>query len=249
MALRHLIMQSEAHKAYAALIKHYPLTLDNLEGEVWRDSVEGYQISNFGRLKKIYKTTESIRKPTIIHCYLIFSIYKNGTTRWYSAHRLVAEAFVPNPENKPFVNHLDGNKFNNHVSNLEWVTQSENVQHAYSAGLTPSGSLHPDSKLTDEQAEWCRNSYIPFDLEFGACAMARKFGVSDTLIRRIIHGTSYKLSSGELHLATSRKISDETREEIQRLYIKGSPEFGARALAKKFGVDPKTIRNIVRKQN
>lgn len=55
-----------------------------------------------------------------------------------SIHQLVAEAFIPNPENKPFVNHKDLNKLNNHADNLEWVTHSENMKHAYSHGVNVS---------------------------------------------------------------------------------------------------------------
>lgn len=61
--------------------------------------------------------------------YLSVGMSKEGKTKTYSVHRLVAKAFIPNPENKPEVNHKDGNKFNNNVDNLEWVTGAENKRH------------------------------------------------------------------------------------------------------------------------
>lgn len=67
--------------------------------------------------------------------YMMVRIQINNKAHWVSIHRAVATAFIPNPEKKPMVNHIDGNKLNNHVDNLEWVTASENQKHAYRTGL------------------------------------------------------------------------------------------------------------------
>lgn len=67
--------------------------------------------------------------------YLKVDLYKNGKSTTRHVNRLVAEAYIPNPDNKPDVNHRNGNKFDNRVENLEWVTKSENMLHAYQTGL------------------------------------------------------------------------------------------------------------------
>lgn len=96
--------------------------------EIWKD-IEGYeglyQISNMGRVKSLARrgTRGGIIKPAEIKKgYLQYALVKDGILKWYKAHRLVAQAFIPNPNNLPCVNHRDENPHNNYVENLEWCT-------------------------------------------------------------------------------------------------------------------------------
>ena len=111
--------------------------------EVWKDikGYEGlYQISNLGRVKTLNRICKIHRKATreikeiilttkfLPKGYCFIALYKNNKETKFYIHRLVATAFIPNIDNKPQVNHKDGNKNNNVVSNLEWVTPSENLK-------------------------------------------------------------------------------------------------------------------------
>lgn len=121
--------------------------------EIWKDikGLEGlYQISNLGRVKSLpklvnsvmsktskRKTKEKILKPAIgTHGYLRFHLQVNYKAHHCLLHRLMAEAFIWNPENLEQVNHKDGNKLNNSIDNLEWVTRSENAIHSFKMGLS-----------------------------------------------------------------------------------------------------------------
>lgn len=107
--------------------------------EMWRDipiTHGKYQISNTGKIRSKKKGTE--KAPYINeNGYLIIGFYnkEKGHTTHYRVHRLVAEAFLENPENKRTVNHKDGDKLNNCVWNLEWATHKENIAHAFKTGL------------------------------------------------------------------------------------------------------------------
>lgn len=84
----------------------------------------------------VYGKSDNLLKHDITHDgYHRVTLYKDNKPKHCPVHRLVAETFIPNPENKPTVNHIDGNKANNSISNLEWSTHSENSQHAYDNGL------------------------------------------------------------------------------------------------------------------
>lgn len=115
--------------------------------EIWKDipDYDGYQISNLGRLK-------SLKRNIIMKCnkrgdYNSIGLYNKDGYKRFNIHRLVAQVFIPNPDNLPCVNHIDGNKLNNCVDNLEWCTHSENSKHAYNNNLLKYETLFKSKKL------------------------------------------------------------------------------------------------------
>lgn len=171
-----------------------------MKKEIWEQikGFEDYEISNLGNVRSYNKTPDihihkSMRVNHTKEGYEIITLTK---TRKYLVHRLVAETFLENPENKKEVNHKDLNKQNNEVDNLEWVSHSENMKHAYTNGVIqlPEGGKETQWKrvLTDEQVREIRNTYIPHSKEFGMKALAKKYGVSESVIKRVAHNVSYK---------------------------------------------------------
>lgn len=120
--------------------------------------------------------------------YYSVSLSNKSIKRTMYVHRLVALKYVSNPENKPQVNHIDGNKLNNHADNLEWVTASENHIHAHATGLKKSSEKHRLTcrKLTPEQISEIRAKYIPRKKGHSTYALAREYGVSQQHISDII---------------------------------------------------------------
>lgn len=128
----------------------------------------------------------------------------------FMVHRLIAKAFIPNPFNKPFVNHIDGVKTNNAISNLEWCTCAENNAHARSTGLHVQAvghsiqyrspltkqkalaNLKDTSKLSSEDVKYVRSVFKARDKQFSATALALKFGTSVTAMCKIVNGLTYQ---------------------------------------------------------
>lgn len=102
-----------------------------------------YEISDTGEVYSHY-TNKILRQNKLSNGYCDIQLSKNGEITHFLIHRLVAEAFIPNPENKPVVNHINGIKDDNRLENLEWVTYQENTQHAIDSGtFNISGENHP----------------------------------------------------------------------------------------------------------
>jgi len=140
--------------------------------ETWiniRGYRDQYQVSNKGRVRnklknKIYSTTRCDTKG-----YNIVGLYdENGKRHTKKAHRLVAAAFIPNPGNKPQVNHMNCNKLDNRVSNLEWCTNRENMDHAMRNGLRVKkrGVNSEKSKITRVQLECARDLRRDFNVSY-----------------------------------------------------------------------------------
>ena len=140
--------------------------------EEWRDvPIEGfghlYAVSNLGRVKSYdrivkkklgsyaFQEARLLKHSIAGKGYYRVRLKINGKTIPCSIHRLVALAFIPNPDNKPQVNHINGDKTDNSVENLEWMTNSENQLHSYQNGLTPNkGEGHNKSKLTEPNVRY-----------------------------------------------------------------------------------------------
>jgi len=124
--------------------------------EIWKavaDSNGIYYISSHGRVKSYKYGKERILKPALGgrfgNQYLFVILLIKSERKTKKIHRLVAQEFIENLSNKPQVNHIDGNKLNNNMSNLEWVTARENIKHAWDTGLNESRRLSQSKPVVD----------------------------------------------------------------------------------------------------
>lgn len=153
-----------------------------------------FEVSTDGQIRN--SKTEKIYKTYINKAgyeQVCVSLGSRDKKKIFRIHRAVAETFIPNIENKREVNHIDGNKKNNCVLNLEWSTGSENMKHASKANLLHprSGTDHWSSKLSVEDVIYIRENYISGDNVYGARALGRKFNIDKNSILKIANGISY----------------------------------------------------------
>ena len=164
---------------------------DNVNHPIVWKTIAGfpnYEISNHLEVRN--KTTGQQRKfSNGKRGYLVISLFHDGKMYLKPVHRLVAEAFIPNPEGKPQVNHIDGNKLNNNIDNLEWVTSKENLLHARRTGLHTS-----DGDIPVKQLDMDGNIIAVYKSMSEA---SRKTGANRSAIGKVVRKeTRYKTAGG-----------------------------------------------------
>ncbi len=138
-----------------------------------------YEVSSAGQIRNSTGHIMSLKKT--YDGYLEIGLRRKGFRKFIRVHRIVAAAFLDNPENKPQVNHIDGNKKNNHVSNLEYCTGSENMKHSYGLGIhDQKGENNNTAKLTEADVLAIRISTQPHK------ELAKKYKTTPYSIQRII---------------------------------------------------------------
>lgn len=164
---------------------------------IWKPVVgyeDRYEVSNTGLVRNDQGCIMGQYKNDLGYVFVRLTMLSKGKRESARIHRLVARAFIPNPLNKPSVNHIDCNPANNHVSNLEWCTQKENIQHSrklkrYSDNYW-IGKRAPTAKLTDAEVQQIKSRRQ--NLGETHLELANAYGVSKTIIGRILRGKSYK---------------------------------------------------------
>ena len=211
-----------------------------------------YSISNFGKVKN-NKTKQALKQCFNSGGYLLVCLYfrKKRKKRTFLIHRLVAEAFIGLCPKDKEVNHIDGNKANPYVGNLEYVTRSQNLKHAFEIGLKDhKGENSPTSKLTEKNVI----RILKLRSKGLTCEkIARKFDIDQTTISDIIRRKTWKFvdrkylkkneSCGFGEKYGGSKLSDKDVTKIRKIYKEG--KIFQKELAKRYGVNVPTISKIV----
>lgn len=223
--------------------------------EIWKPlkDYEGlYEISNMGNFKSLPKKGSSkillmkSRHVDISTGYIAIQLHKNNKMLTKRIHRLVASTFIPNPNNYPVVNHIDGNKKNNQVDNLEWCTYSENSLHAINSGLSKPiwGEKHPQAKLSNKDLDKIKELFSEGRTNK---EIAQLFNIGAPHISKIRNNKrrGHESDLKDYSITTvghkGRVLTKENVLEIINMLSQGVQQ---KIIAQKFKIDTGTICNI-----
>lgn len=176
--------------------------------EVWKP-IEGtdgkYEVSNTGKVRSVgthvNKGIRELIQKTDRYGYRIVTIYYDEKRKSRTVHRLVASAFIPNPEALPQINHIDGNKENNNSSNLEWCSASHNIKHAFDMGLKEKSREHA-AEVWRTNNEKRSKPVLVIDesgnvMEFPSISEAsRKLNISRANAQQVLNGNGRRKTAG-----------------------------------------------------
>ncbi len=161
-----------------------------------------YEVSSLGNIRsvnrqikyrdgRVYNYKAGTKKPTLRRLKYKHNIYcinlnKDGKLKTFQVHRLVADNFIPNPQNKKEVNHKNGNPLDNNLKNLEWATSKENKLHAIKMGLFPKGTKKFNAILDEEKVKDIYESSLPYK------EIAQKYGIKPFYVSSIKSGLKWK---------------------------------------------------------
>jgi hypothetical protein len=202
-----------------------------------------YAVSTLGEVANA-DTLRILAQTLDLGGYPVVNLY-DPAKHTVRVHRMVAECFIANPKNLPVVNHLDGNKQHNTVTNLEWCTHSENTQHAYDIGTKPKGSALSWSILSEAQVESIKLRFVMGDTN--QPALAAEFGVAASSISQIYRKVRWKHVRPDLDWAIStrkpstRKITASDIPDIRASFAAGESDT---VIASRYNVNRGTIFQI-----
>lgn len=168
-----------------------------IDGEIWMKikNYPKYMVSNIGRIKRVYigmPEADTIRKPVFNKKgYYRIQIRNDEGGRIWFLHRIVAEAFIPNPDNKPYVNHINGIKSDNRVENIEWCTNQENQNHAWKNGLKDS-QLGEKCNLSTTSEDDVRLVRLFHDTGKSISEISKTLSLSKRVVQSITSKTAWK---------------------------------------------------------
>ena len=186
--------------------------MNSVSAEEWRDikGFEGlYQVSNTGKVRSLvgwnghkYVKRDRELTPTMTSTgYLKVDLKNKGVKKSLKLHRVIAGAFIPNPDNHPVINHIDGNPLNNSLENLEWCSQKHNCQHAYDTGLHKRKAIPADIVNA-----YCEDEFA------SANSIGEEFGISKSSVCRILKHNGIQVRKAQSRYGIDiETIKDEFR--------------------------------------